>query len=122
MEKMSSKKTTELAVDFRSVFHLCFTPKEPEEAEKVILATMRDDDYDRSSMGAVKSVPGSRQIANALTKDNPTTATKLEQVLQTGVHCHNPVSFVTTSDMPISTSGGSRGDGAQLSGECETSD
>lgn len=73
-------------------------------------------------MATVRWVPGPMHLADAFTKHSPAIATKLEQVLQIGLHRHDPLSFVTTSDMPGPISGDSRGDNVQLPGGCEMSD
>lgn len=66
-------------------------------------------------------MPGFTHLADALMKDNPAKATRLEQMLQTGMHCHDPLSFITKLDMAATTSGDSRGNNVQLSRVCDRS-
>lgn len=103
LEELQSSQTTELVVDSRSIFSLCSTMKEPEEAKnKIILATIREE-HNEQSLSTIRWTPGAAHLADALTKENPVIAAKLEQVLQSGRHSHDPSSFTATSDMPASS-------------------
>lgn len=97
---LTTDQPTELAIHSRSLFHLCTTMKEPEKARnKIILATIREEHH-TSSLATIRWTPGTAHMADALTKDNPVIAAKLEEALASGRDRHDPLSYSIVSDVP----------------------
>lgn len=90
--------TTELVLDSRSTFKLATSTKEPEEAfNKVDISAIRES-YTCNKLNTVSWCPGYYLVADALTKDNRTSASLLLKDLRNGVYEKHPEMQRATSN------------------------
>ncbi len=81
---------TELVTDSRSTFKLTTSTKEPEEAfNKVDISAIRQA-YNTNKLQTISWCPGYYLVADALTKDNRTSASLLLKVLREGKYARHP--------------------------------
>lgn len=86
LAELDDAPQTELTVDSSALQSLSTSVKEPEERyNKVDLAAIREA-YDDGLLNAVYWCPGTKLLADALTKDNRATGSLLLQALITGTH------------------------------------
>lgn len=91
---------TELIVDSRSTFKLATSTKEPEEAlNKVDISAIRQA-FNQNDLQAISWCPGYFLVADALTKDNRTSAALLLKVLREGSYEHHPEKHRIASNAP----------------------
>eukprot|EP00171_Calliarthron_tuberculosum_P018277 IDg18277t1 len=92
---------TELTSDSRSVFSLVTSTKQPTEAlNRIDIAAMREA-FSNCSLRAVNWCPGYYLVADALTKDNRTTACLLLKVLRDGNYPTHPETLRKISPMAM---------------------
>jgi len=78
------------ATDSRGLWELIATQKEPQESlNKIDLATMRAA-FETSAVNTVRWIPGYYMVADALTKDDRTTAAFLNRILCDGSYPAHP--------------------------------
>eukprot|EP00171_Calliarthron_tuberculosum_P001417 IDg1417t1 len=88
--ELTYRPGVELTVDSHSVFNLSTSTKQPEEAlNKIDLAAMREAFHPRK-LRAVNWCPGYYLCADALTKDNRTSAALMAKILREGEYADHP--------------------------------